>query len=222
MDPHNRHCLERKHGLAMPVRGCPAHQPLSAQRVPESAVLMSGEWTPAGTEPEWGRDGESQGGQGKSLLHRGSLDLNHSSIHQPGAGLFTPPRAEPRLCEPGALAASLAPAGNRDTARGGVSIASSEPMSLSTSSMERELDLGISALPWKEGTLKAPLLTCLLSVWSIGGGDGPKMGMKGSYSVGPSFLFSARRRWGKRTDGFNPGPAERGRSLTKAHGALRR
>lgn len=31
----------------------------------------------------------------------------------------------------------------------------------------------------------------------MGGGDGPKMGMKGSYSVGPSFLLSAGRRWGR-------------------------
>lgn len=31
----------------------------------------------------------------------------------------------------------------------------------------------------------------------MGGGDGPKMGMKGSYLVGPSFLLSARSRWGR-------------------------
>lgn len=54
----------------------------------------------------------------------------------------------------------------------------------------------------------------------MGGGDGPKMGVKGSDSVGPSFLLSARRSRGKRTDSFNPGPAERGRSLMKARGAL--
>ena len=48
------------------------------------------------------------------------------------------------------------------------------------------------------------------------------MGVKASDSVGPSFLLSARRSGGKRTDGFNPGPAERGRSLTKARGALHR
>lgn len=159
VDPHDHHCRERKHRLAMPVRGCLACQPL-AQRLPESAVFMPGEWPPPGTEPEWGCDGESQGRQGKSLLLHGSVDLNRNSRHQAGAGPFTPPRAEPGLCEPGALAASLAPAGGRDAAPGHavVCFASSEPMSLSTSSVERELDLGISALPWKEGTLKVPLL----------------------------------------------------------------
>lgn len=85
MDPHNRHRIERKHGLAMPVRGCPARQPL-AQRVPEPAVLMSGEQPPPGTEPEWGCDGESQGGQGKSLLQCGGLDLNHNPDTSLGLG----------------------------------------------------------------------------------------------------------------------------------------
>ncbi|XP_043766002.1 natural resistance-associated macrophage protein 1 isoform X4 [Cervus elaphus] len=45
VDPHDHHCRERKHRLAMPVRGCPARQPL-AQRLPESAVFMPGDMGP--------------------------------------------------------------------------------------------------------------------------------------------------------------------------------
>ena len=140
MDSRTHQHPERKRGQ----KGCPEHH---LCRVPESAVLMTGEWPPPGTEPEWGLGGESQGGKDTSL------GLGSSHPQGQSASL-------PHLCGSGAPGASLAAGGGRDEAKGHTQqgqlslLRTHVPLHILRD--ERDLGLGISALTWKEGNPEGP------------------------------------------------------------------
>lgn len=139
MDSHTQQHPERKRSQ----KGCPAHH---SCRVPESAVLMTGERPPPGTEPEWGWGG-SQGGK--------DTGLRLGSSHPQGQSAPLP-----HLCGSGTPGASLAAGGGRDEAKGHTRwgqlslLRAHVPLHILRD--ERDLGLGISALTRKEGNHEGP------------------------------------------------------------------